>query len=113
MTSPSSVLEMPHVVTDREPWTTDPRPDLVGDSAAWSLLLSAAFDADGDIPTGCFGVLHGLRCIGVGLECDERGRWRLAAGEVESAEYDEIRDVWLMPRKRELGELLRRMEVVT
>lgn len=107
--SPSSVLESPQVVAERERWTTDPRSDIDADTAPWSLLLGIAFDADGDDPRGVFGVLHGLRCVGVGLERDERGRWKLVAGEAD--DYDEIRETWLLPRRREIGELLRRLEL--
>jgi hypothetical protein len=35
------------------------------------------------------------------------------SGEVDGAEYDEIRAAWLMPQRREIGELLRRLELVT
>ena len=113
MTSRSNVLEAPVVVDERERWVSDPRPDIVADSAPWSLLLALAYDADGDDPRGAFGVLHGLRCIGAGLERDERGRWRLVAGEVDQSEYEAIRGVWLMPIRREVGELLRRLELAT
>jgi len=113
MTSRSNVLEAPVVVDERERWVSDPRPDIVADSAPWSLLLALAYDADGDDPRGAFGVLHGLRCIGAGLERDERGRWRLVVGEVDASEYEAIRGVWLMPQRREIGELLRRLEVRT
>jgi len=95
----------------RERWASDPRPDIAADTTAWSLLLALAYDADGGDPRGAFGVLHGLRCVGVGLERDARGRWRLVAGETD--DYDEIRETWLMPIRREVGELLRRLELAT
>jgi len=107
---PSHTVSEPPM-TERDRWVSDPRPDLGADSAPWSLLLDIAFDADGDNPRGAFGVLHGLRCVGVGLERDERGRWRLVAGETD--DYDEIRETWLMPRRREIGELLRRLELAS
>jgi len=99
------------MAVERNRWVSDPRPDIAADSASWSLLLGIAYDADGDNPRGAFGVLHGLRCIGVGLERDARGRWRLTAGEAD--DYDEIRATWLMPIRREVGELMRRLEVMT
>ncbi|MDQ3549089.1 MAG: hypothetical protein M3439_09750 [Chloroflexota bacterium] len=111
--SPSNVLEPPVMVAERERWVSDPRPDIAADSAPWSLLLGLAYDADGDNPRGAFGVLHGLRCVGVGLERDARRRWRLVAGDVDKSEYEAIRGVWLMPQRREIGELLRRLERTT
>ncbi len=109
--SRSSVLEAPVMAVERERWASDPRPDIVADSATWTILLGIAFDADGGNPRGAFGVLHGLRCVGVGLERDARSRWRLVAGETD--DYDEIRETWLMPRRREIGELLRRLELAS
>ncbi len=111
MMSRSSVLEAPVMAVERDRWGSDPRPDLAADSAPWSLLLALSYDADGDNPAGAFGVLHGLRCVGVGLERDERGRWRLVAGETD--DYEQIRETWLMPRRREIGELLRRLELAS
>ncbi len=111
--SPSSVLEAPGMVVERERWTSDPRPDIADGTTAWSLLLGIAFDADGAEPNGCFGVLHGLRCCGAGLERDERGRWKVTAGEMDATEYAADRDAWLMPRRTAVGELLRRLEVQT
>jgi hypothetical protein len=88
----------------------DPRPDLAADSAAWSHLLRLAFDTDGHDPLGCYGVLDGLRCCGAGLERTERGGWKLVAGAMDPNEYAADRERWLISRRREIAELLRRLE---
>ena len=46
--SPSRVATRPRLQPlDAETWATDPRPDLIADSAAWSQLLSIIWDATG------------------------------------------------------------------
>lgn len=86
-------------------WTTDPRPDLRADSDSWRRLLALAYDLDGDAPQGVFGVLHGLRCCGLQLTV-ERGRARLAAGEMGEGEYRALRDEWLVPHEARVRGLL-------
>ncbi len=86
----------------------DPRPDLVGDTAAWQQLLVSAADALGEADN-LFGVLLGLRCCGAGLVEDEHETWRITHGEMPADDYERDRTTWLMPRKREVADLLRRL----
>jgi len=58
-----------------------------------------------------FGVLLGLRCCGAGLQCAQEGSCRIKAGEMDATEYAADRETWLMPRRREVGELLRRLQI--
>ena len=80
----------------------DPRPDLP-DSTLFSRLLAAAHRLDGADPAGCFGVLHGLRCLGVRVRLDF-GRAVLVPGECE--DYGELRARYLLPRSDRLRALL-------
>jgi len=90
--------------------TSDPRPDLVDDSAGWQQLLVIAADAldEADV---LFGTLLGFRSCGAGLVQDARGNWRIAPGEMSEDEYRQDRETWLMLRRREVGELLRRLQI--
>jgi len=74
--------------------TVDPRPDLVADSTAWTELLVIATTVLGEADA-LLGTLLGL----------------LTAGEMEADEYAADRKQWLMPRRREVGELLRRIQI--
>ena len=90
----------------RRKWaTTDPRPDLVEDTGLWVYLLALAYDVDGDID-GLAVALNGFRCLGARLELRD-GSARLLPGEVE--DYDALRDRWLVPYRRTLTVLLRRV----
>jgi hypothetical protein len=73
--------------------TCDPRPDHAGDTAHWETILTAAYELDGQLPSGVFAGLHGLRCMGAGLTKESSGRWRIVAGEMDAAEYLESRKV--------------------
>jgi len=81
----------------------------VNDSGAWSQLLLIAVGALGE-DDALFGVLLGLRCCGAGLQTQQDGSWRITAGEMDATEYAADRETWLMPRRREVGELLRRLQ---
>ena len=74
---------------------TDPRPDL-GDGALFVRLLAAAHRLDGGDPAGCYGALHGLRCLGARVGLDF-GRARLLSGEIPAAEYARLRARYLLP----------------
>ncbi len=57
----------------------DPRPDLVEDSAQWAALLSAAYELDGEDPTGVWAALHVVRCLARrSAYSAASGGWRLA-----------------------------------
>jgi len=92
----------------RERIVADPRPDLANDSALWSHLLALAYDLDGDDPAGLCGALNGLRCCGAAL-VESAGEVRLTAGEMADAEYDQMRRQYLLPHKRQLTMLLKRL----
>ena len=109
--SPSSVATRPRLQPlDAETWATDPRPDLIADSAAWSQLLSIIWDVTGGDTLS--GALHGLRCCGAGLQRAQDDSWRIAAREMDPDEYQADREQWLMPRRKEVAELLRRLRIV-
>ena len=90
--------------------TVDPRPDLVGNSATWTQLLVIAADVLGEADN-LFGTLHGLRCCGCGLQTQQDDSWRIVRGEMDADEYQVDRERWLMPRRREVDELLRRLQI--
>jgi len=92
----------------QSPQTADLRPDLHADSAVWQQLLLIAVDVLGEADS-LFGVLLGFRCCGAELVEDAHGNWRIAAGEMPLDEYEHDRTTWLMSRRREIGELLRRL----
>jgi hypothetical protein len=79
----------------------DPRPDLP-DSPLWGPLLAAAWREGAAV----YGALHGLRCLGAGAEAAGAGL-RLVAGEIDPAEYAELRRRWLLPHLATLRRLLR------
>jgi hypothetical protein len=83
----------------------DPRPDIAGDSALWSSLLPRAYALDGSDPHGCYGALLGLRCWGAIL-VREADRYRIAAGEIDPAEYEEFRRRYLLPHRDAITALL-------
>jgi len=90
----------------RRRWlTTDPRPDLVADAGLWARLLALAWEVDGD-RDGLACALNGFRCLGARLEVRD-GTARLLPGEVE--DYDGLRQRWLVPYRRTLTALLRRV----
>ena len=82
----------------------DPRADLIDDTAEWTALLATQYARDGTNPHGLYGLLLGLRCEGARLVLD-RGRLRLEAGEIGDA-YPALRNLWLVPRRDELTQLL-------
>ena len=94
----------------------DPRPDLVGDHARWTVLLALAWDRDGLAANGVYGALHGVRCCGAALVTDVQPldltpegpplRWRLTRGEIPEAEWQAYRTRWLWPHKDVLVRLL-------
>lgn len=87
-----------------ERYTADPRPDL-GDSARWRELLTAAYTHDGHDQGGLFGALHGLRCLGASLR-EGTGGLRLFPGELAADEYRALREVYLVPHRAALVNLL-------
>ncbi|NLT74671.1 MAG: hypothetical protein GXX94_10865 [Chloroflexi bacterium] len=84
--------------------TEDPRSDLADDSARWSALLTAAH-ADPEDPE-CWGVLHGLRCLGARLEVAGNGL-RITPGEIAPDEYAALRERYLVPIAARVTRLLR------
>ena len=98
------------------PWA-DPRPDLRGDHARWTVLLALAWDIDGLDPHGVFAALCGLRCWGAAIATDVQPLdltpagpilgWRLTRGEIPAAAWPAYRARWLWPHKESLIRLLR------
>lgn len=93
---------------------SDPRPELVEDSLAWSHLLAHSAPDRCDA-RGLFGVLHGARCGGAALKF-KQGRWRLEPPidptEMVSiwhdqAAWDADRGRYLLPHRQRLTKLLR------
>ena len=95
------------MVEDRRDWlTTDPRPDLDEDAGLWAILLGLAYDVDGEDPGGLAAALNGFRCMGARLEL-RNGTARLSAGDMLTYAGDRVR--WLVPHRRTLSALLRRV----
>jgi hypothetical protein len=82
----------------------DPRSDDLTDSFVWSLVLAGAYRIDGDDPCGVFGAIHGVRCLGAGLEVSKDGI-RITSGEI-GHDYSDIRKTWLLPHAETLTNLL-------
>lgn len=86
--------------------TIDPRPDLVDDSVLWSFLLRRVEDQ---------WFWHGLRCVGFRLIQDQRGLiLRPTIGDIRlgfetEQEYIDFRHQWLLPRKEEISNTLRKI----
>jgi hypothetical protein len=86
----------------------DPRPDLAEDSARWTALLSAAYELDGEDPTGTWAALHVVRCLGAAIAI-QRGKWRIEPGDYEPGEWAADRARYLAPRTATIKRLLAAM----
>ena len=86
----------------------DPRPDLAEDSAQWAALLSAAYELDGEDPTGVWAALHVVRCLGAAIRV-QRGKWRLEAGPDYDGDWQADRARYLLPRTATIKRLLAAM----
>jgi hypothetical protein len=91
--------------TERPAPGEDPRPDLVEDSARWAALLSAAYELDGEDPTGTWAALHVVRCLGAAIRV-QRGKWRLEAGPDYDGDWQADRARYLLPRTATIKRLL-------
>lgn len=83
----------------------DPRPDLVEDSARWAALLSAAYELDGEDPTGTWAALHVVRCLGAAIVVQD-GKWRIEPGDYDPREWAADRARYLLPRTATIKRLL-------
>jgi hypothetical protein len=93
---------MTHTVDD---WQMDCRPDLAEDSELWHHLLMAAKAIERGHPHSVYGALSGIRALGARLEM-ANGRLRIVRGEIDAAEYADIRERWLKPYREQIGRLL-------
>lgn len=64
-------------------WLTDPLAGLDAaahsrDGAAWEEAFRVKYPASGRDPDGLYGVMRGLRCLGVALRPNRAGGYRLA-----------------------------------
>jgi len=86
----------------------DPRPDLVEDHESWATMLLIADRAyhPGHEKREVAGILHGLRALGARLERNEAGTLRLVPGEIESAEYGDYRERYLLAHVAEVRDVL-------
>ena len=86
--------------------TIDPRQDLSEDSVLWSYLLHRVEDP---------WFWHGLRCVGFRLVQDQRGFilsptiGDARTGFETEQEYLDFRRQWLLPRKQEVADTLRKI----
>jgi len=95
--------------------SADPRPDIAEDSDLWNQLLASAW-ADAEAPTGLYGSLLGLRCVGSRL-VHEGGRWLIVPRAADEGEPQPdvdarlVRDKcrFLLPHKDRLTVLLSRL----
>ena len=88
----------------------DPRPDLPEDSELWARLLKLAARENSDLVA----ILHAFRCLGTRIRQGRSGYvlrpdvapiWAWPSRE----EYEEERDRWLKPHRREITSLLKRL----
>ena len=87
------------------PMGHDPRPELIEDHERWEvLLLIAERSCIGD--RALVNILHGTRCLGAGLAIDDKGLLRIVPGEILAAEYEALKVKWLVPRLREIADVL-------
>lgn len=99
---------------DDDPIWRDPRPDLLGDSASWSLLLAQALEIDGDL----FGMLAVLRGMGARLAIAGPTGWTLRpegplpawtiqrGDDMTAAEYADFRRRHMLAHQTTLARLL-------
>ncbi len=89
---------------------TDPRPDLVEDSALWVRFLELAGEKDKQLA----GTLHGFRCQGTRIvlgrsgyvlrpELDPEKGWN------SQQEYERMREKWLKPHIEKIAQLLKKL----
>ena len=89
-----------------DPPDADPRPELTEDHHRWVTLLRMAAEVDFDDPHGVYGALLGVRCLGARLGEDGDG-WRLLKpDDVPLAEWEALREQWLVPHASTLWKLL-------
>lgn len=89
-------------VTKLTQYELDPRPDLDQDHGYWVALLTLAKRKSQDV----FGILHGLRCGGAGLQKDRISGLRIVPGEWQAVEYDEYKQKYLRPNIEAIKDLL-------
>ena len=86
--------------------TIDPRPDLAEDSGLWSYLLHRVEDP---------WFWNGLRCVGFRLIQNQRGLilsptiGNAGTGFETEKDYLDFRVQWLLPRKQEVTDTLRKI----
>jgi hypothetical protein len=110
----TAAMSQPPRVSDFPPASLDPRPDLTDDAMHWRRLLELAWHRDGNDREGLYGVLRGIRCLGVRLT-PGKGTLRLQArveppGEpplwATREQYGAERARWLEPHRETLVVLL-------
>lgn len=92
-------------VTKITQYELDPRPDLDKDHGYWVALLLAAKQRGRD-DQDVFGILHGLRCGGAGLQKDRITGLRIIPGEWDAGRYDEYKHKYLRPNIDTIKDLL-------
>lgn len=107
-------LAEPRCIADFPPASLDPRPDLTDDAAYWRRLLDLAWHRDGTDREGLYGVLRGMRALGVRLVPGRRSLRLEARAEPPGApplwvtpeQYAAERTRWLEPHRETLVVLL-------
>jgi len=100
----------PDTTTPYATYCTDPRPDLVEDSALWSALLTLV-----RIHPALLGSLHAARCQGTRIRWQEPpGRWTLtpqcdADNWPDLATYHAFRDQYFKPSAATLAAALNKL----
>lgn len=87
----------------------DPRPDLAEDSELWQELLGICHRRYGQ-NTELFEILRGMRCCGLRIKQGQTGYvLRPEIGDhgfMDMAEYETMRDKYLVPYKQQIAEML-------
>lgn len=97
----------------RSPLCTDPRPDLHEDSELWEQLLALAVEKDEELAEALFAIRWGgSRLVMINGQYAIRpqigpGCW------LKKEDYEDVRDIWLTPKKEQVAELLRRLKAAS
>ncbi len=97
----------------RSPVLTDPRPDLREDSRLWEQLLALAVEMDELLAEALFAIRWGGSRLVV-INGHYAIRPQIGPGcWLKKEDYEDVRDIWLAPKKEQVAELIRRLKAAS